>query len=76
VRDVVRVLARVLVERPDRVRVDEFDEDGTIVVELEVAPDDRGRVIGRKGRTAQAMRALAGAIARKQGLEFDLDILD
>lgn len=75
-RDVVRVLARVLVDRPDRVRVDEFDEDGTIVVELEVAPDDRGRVIGRKGRTAQAMRTLAGAIARKQGLEFDLDILD
>jgi predicted RNA-binding protein YlqC (UPF0109 family) len=76
VRDVVRVLARALVERPDRVRVEEFDEDGTIVVELEVAPDDRGRVIGRKGRTAQAMRTLAGAIARKQGLEFDLDILD
>jgi predicted RNA-binding protein YlqC (UPF0109 family) len=66
----------VLVDRPERVRVDEFDEDGTIVVELEVAPDDRGRVIGRKGRTAQAMRTLAGAIARKQGLEFDLDILD
>ena len=74
--DVVRCLARALVDRPERVRVEEFDEDGVIVVDLEVSPDDRGRVIGRRGRTAQAMRTLAGAIARKQGLEFDLEILE
>ena len=74
--DVVRCLARALVARPERVRVEEFDEDGVIVVELEVADDDRGRVIGRRGKTAQAIRTLAGAIARKQGLEFDLEILE
>ena len=74
--DVVRCVARALVSRPERVRVEEFDEDGVIVVELEVADDDRGRVIGRRGRTAQAIRTLCGAIARKQGLEFDVDIIE
>ena len=72
----VACIARALVTRPDRVRVDEFeDEDGILVVELEVAADDRGRVIGRKGRTAEAIRVFVGALARRRGEEFDLDIL-
>lgn len=54
-------LARRLVERPDEVKVEEFDEDDAYVIELTVAPDDLGRVIGRGGRIARAMRTLVRA---------------
>ena len=56
-RDLLVYLARALVDHPDRVKVEEFEEDdGTLVLELSVAEDDYGKVIGRGGRTAQAIR--------------------
>jgi predicted RNA-binding protein YlqC (UPF0109 family) len=56
-RELLEYLARSLVESPDRVRVEEFEEDdGTLVLELSVGDDDYGRIIGRGGRTAQARR--------------------
>ncbi len=60
-------IARGLVREPGRVRVREHVEHGRIVVELSVAPADRGRVIGREGRTANAMRTLLDALARRRG---------
>lgn len=69
-------LARGLVREPGRVRVFEEVEDGTTVLELEVAPGDRGRVIGRDGRTAQALRTLVEALARRRGDDVVLEILD
>ena len=69
-------VARGLVREPGRVRVFEEVEDGTTVLELEVAPGDLGRVIGRDGRTAHALRTLVEALARRRGDKVVLEILD
>jgi predicted RNA-binding protein YlqC (UPF0109 family) len=76
VRQLVLQLARGLVREPGRVRVHEEREDDTTVLELEVAPSDLGRVIGRDGRTAHALRVLVEALARRRGERVELEILD
>ena len=75
-RQLLLQLARGLVREPGRVRVHEFLEDERTVLELEVAPADRGRVIGREGRTAAALRVLLGALSRRRGQSCALEILD
>ena len=75
-RDLVLWLARELVERKDAVRVDVVERDRTTVLELTVAPDDLGRVIGRGGRTAKAIRTVVDAAARGEGRRAVVDILD
>jgi predicted RNA-binding protein YlqC (UPF0109 family) len=70
-------LARSLVERPDEVSVEEFEEDdGTLVLELSVAEDDLGKIIGRGGRTAQAIRAVIKAAAVKDNRRVLIDIVE
>ena len=69
-------LARGLVHEPGRVRVHEHVEGDRTILELEVSPADRGRVIGREGRTAGALRVLTGALARRKGRSCVLEILD
>jgi uncharacterized protein len=59
--ELVEYLARRLVEHEDQVKVEEVDEDGSLVIRLHVASDDLGRVIGRGGRIARALRALVRA---------------
>jgi uncharacterized protein len=59
--ELVDYLARRLVERDDQVSVEEVEEDGALVIRLTVAPDDLGRVIGRGGRIARALRTLVRA---------------
>jgi predicted RNA-binding protein YlqC (UPF0109 family) len=76
VKQLVLQLARGLVREPGRVRVFEEREDGKTVLELEVAPSDLGRVIGRDGRTAHALRVLVKALARRRGEALVLEILD
>jgi predicted RNA-binding protein YlqC (UPF0109 family) len=76
VRDLVLWLARELVDRKDAVRVDVVEQDRSTVFELTVDPDDLGRVIGRGGRTAKALRTVLDAAARKEGRRAVLDILD
>jgi uncharacterized protein len=76
VEEVVRCLARALVQDPSRVRVEEFEEGDTFVVELEVAQSDLGRVIGRHGRTAQALRTIVAAVGRHHNEKCELEILD
>jgi uncharacterized protein len=76
VRKLILHIARGLVREPGRVRVHELVEDGTTVLELEVAPSDLGRVIGREGRTAHALRVLVEALARRRGDRVELEILD
>ena len=51
-------------------------EDGVVHLDLEVAPDDRGRVIGRQGRTADALRTLLEAVGRRRGIECDMEVVD
>jgi uncharacterized protein len=76
VRDLVLHIARGLVREPGRVRVHEHVEHGRTVVEVSVAPGDRGRVIGRQGRTVNAMRAVLDALAERRGGSVALEILD
>jgi uncharacterized protein len=77
VRDLLVYLAKALVERPDEVRVEEFEEDdGTLVLELSVADDDYGKVIGRGGRTAQALRTVVKAAAVKDNRRVLVDIVE
>lgn len=75
--ELLRYLARALVDHPDDVRVDSFEEDdGTLVLELEVAEDDVGQVIGRGGRTVNALRTLIRASAVKDGRRVLVDVVD
>ena len=75
-KQLVSHVARGLVREPGRVRVREHVEHGRTVIELEVAPADRGRVIGREGRTANAMRTLLDALAERRGGSVALEVLD
>lgn len=75
-RDVVEVVARALVDRPDDVRVTEAEHRGTTVVEVHVGRDDMGRLIGRQGRTATAIRTLASATAEDDGLRVNVEFRD
>jgi uncharacterized protein len=77
VRDFLEYLARSLVDRPDQVSVEEFEEDdGTLVLELSVDDDDYGQVIGRGGRTAQALRTVVKAAAVKENRRVLVDIVE
>jgi len=76
VRAVVEVLARALTDRPDEVRVVESPHKGTTLVELFVAPGEIGKVIGKQGRTAAALRTLAATAGEKEGKTVTLEIRD
>lgn len=75
-RDLVLWLAQQLVENKDAVKVDVLERDRSTVLELSVAEDDLGRVIGRGGRTAKALRTVVDLAARRQGRRAVLDIVD
>jgi predicted RNA-binding protein YlqC (UPF0109 family) len=76
-RDLLEYLARLLVEDPDSVSVEQFeDDDGTVILELAVAEDDYGRIIGRGGRTAQALRTVIKAAAVREERRVLVDIVD
>ena len=72
----VEHVAKALVNAPDKVFVDQFGEDGEVVIELEVAEDDMGRVIGKGGKIARAMRNLLHAAGDKADQRYDLEILE
>ena len=75
-RDVVEVVARELADHPDAVRVTEREHRGQTVIELFMAPGDLGRVIGRQGRTATALRTLTAAAADLEGAKVTLEFRD
>ena len=75
--DLLAYLARSLVDDPDAVEVESFEEDdGTVVLELHVAPDDTGKVIGRGGRTVAALRTVMRAAAVREGRRVLVDVVD
>jgi hypothetical protein len=77
VKELLEYLARGLVNDPDAVEVSEVEEDdGTLVLELSVAQDDYGSVIGRGGRTASALRTVIKVAAVKDGRRVFVDIVD
>ena len=75
--DLLAYLARALVDEPDAVEVEGFEEDdGTIVLELRVAPEDTGKVIGRGGRTIAALRTVVKASSVKENRRVLVDVID
>jgi uncharacterized protein len=74
--ELLEFLTRALVEDPDAVKVEEFEEDGELVYEITVADDDLGRVIGKGGRVANAIRAIAKGGAVRMERRVIVDILD
>jgi len=74
--ELLEYLARSLVESPDQVRVVREEREGTVVLQLFVAPDDVGKVIGRHGRMARALRTVVRASGAKTGERALLEILE
>jgi len=75
-KDLVVAIARALVDHPDEVQVRAVDGEQVTVLELRVHPEDIGKVIGRQGRTAKAIRTLLGAAGMKQQKRYTLEILE
>jgi predicted RNA-binding protein YlqC (UPF0109 family) len=76
-KELLEYLARSIVDTPDAVRVEQFEEDdGTVVLELSVDDEDYGKVIGRGGRTANALRTVVKAAAVKENRRVLVDIVD
>jgi len=75
-RVLIEQIAKALVDEPDQVAVEAVDEDGATVLELKVSPKDLGKVIGKQGRTARAMRTLLGAAGLKLHKHYGLEILE
>ncbi len=75
-KEMIEYIAKSLVDNPDEVRVTEVEGEQTSVLELKVAKDDLGKVIGKQGRTARAMRTLLGAASTKAKKRSVLEILE
>jgi predicted RNA-binding protein YlqC (UPF0109 family) len=73
---VVEVVVKKLVDHPDAVKVTESARRGMTIVELQTAPGDMGKIIGRQGRTAAAIRTLVALTAERHGVRAQLDIRD
>ena len=73
--ELVEYLAKGLVDKPDEVRVERVERDGAVVLELHVAPDDVGKVIGRQGRTARALRTIVRASGARSNERALLEIV-
>lgn len=74
--DDFREIVRLLVDHPDEVEIREVPGRRATVLELKVAPDDLGKVIGRQGRTARAMRTLLETREARRGVRYELEILE
>ncbi len=75
-KELIEFIARSLVDKPDDVHVDEISGEQTVVLELRVAKEDLGKVIGKQGRTVKAMRAILSAAASKLRKRADLEIIE
>jgi hypothetical protein len=75
-KELIEFIARALVDKPDEVVVAEISGEQTVVLELRVAKDDLGKVIGKQGRTVKAMRAILSAASSKLRKRADLEILE
>jgi len=76
VKEVLEYIARNLVDEPDAVSVTEVPGDGSVILKLSVAPEDMGKVIGRRGRTARAIRDVVRAAGTKSGVTAVVEIVE
>lgn len=74
-KELVEYIAKSIAAKPEEVKVTEVVEDSRVILQLEVAPEDKGKVIGRQGRVAQAMRVLLRVAAVKRGTRATLEIV-
>ena len=74
-KELVEYIAKSLASKPEEVKVTEVVEDGRVILRLEVAAEDKGKIIGKEGRVAQAMRVLLRVAAVKQGTRAMLEIV-
>ena len=74
-KELVEYIAKALVDHPEQVDVQEVQEERSIVLELRVAPDDVGKVIGKQGRIAKALRIVVGAAAMKENKRVMVEII-
>lgn len=75
-KELLTYIAQHLVDHPDQVSVNEVNCDGELVLELRVAPEDMGKVIGRQGRIAKEIRTLMRSYAQRQNTRVTVDIID
>jgi uncharacterized protein len=75
-RALIEQIARLLVDEPEQVSIEQIEEDDATVFELTVAECDLGKIIGRQGRTARALRNLLGAVGMKSNKRFVLEIIE
>ncbi len=75
-KELIEMIAKALVDNPDNVQVSQLDGEQSSIIELNVAQEDIGKVIGKQGRTAQAIRVILGAAGMKLKKRFNLEILE
>ena len=75
-KELLELIAKALVDEPEEVSVSEVEGEQTIILELRVAQDDLGKVIGKQGRTARSIRTLLSAAGTKLGKRFHLEIIE
>ena len=73
-KELIEYIAKIIADNPEQVSVTETEEDGRVIIRLEVATEDKGKIIGRQGRVVQAMRTLLRVAAVKQGTRVNLEI--
>jgi len=76
VKELVELIAKSLVDNPDRVQVFQIDGEQSSIIELKVAPEDVGKVIGKQGRNVQAIRIILGAVGMKLKKRFILELIE
>jgi predicted RNA-binding protein YlqC (UPF0109 family) len=74
-KEFLEFITQHLVDRPDLIRIDEKEQEGRVILRLEVGEEERGKVIGKHGRTAQALRTLLSAVAARSGRRAVLEIV-
>ena len=74
-KDLIEVIAKALVDKPEEVKVKEIEGDRSIIIELTVAPEDMGKVIGKQGRIAKAIRTVVKAAATKENKRVIVEII-
>ncbi|MCJ7565850.1 MAG: KH domain-containing protein [Candidatus Aminicenantes bacterium] len=72
----VELIAKALVDNPDRVQVSQLDGEQSSIIELKVAPEDMGKIIGKQGRNVQAIRVILGAVGMKLKKRVNIEIVE
>ena len=75
-KEIVELIVKSLVDNPDKVQVSQLDGKQSSIIELKVAPEDVGKVIGKQGRNVQAIRVILGAAGMKLKKRFNLELIE